>query len=88
MRRPTVGTGFDLTYTITAGNNGPDAATKVVVTDAVPAGSTLAPLTELENQVMEAVWNSGPSSVEAVHLAVLPKRPLKEATHRCQSRLE
>jgi uncharacterized repeat protein (TIGR01451 family) len=36
----TVGTGFDLTYTITAGNNGPDAATKVVVTDAVPAGST------------------------------------------------
>ena len=31
---------------------------------------------------MEAVWNSGPSSVEAVHLAVLPKRPLKEATIR------
>jgi uncharacterized repeat protein (TIGR01451 family) len=33
-------TGADLVYTITAVNNGPDAASKVVVTDAVPAGST------------------------------------------------
>ncbi len=38
----TVPTGTELTYTITAGNNGPDAATKVVVTDAVPTGSTFA----------------------------------------------
>jgi len=38
----TVPTGTPLTYTITAGNNGPDAATKVVVTDAVPAGTTFA----------------------------------------------
>jgi len=35
-----VATGADLTYTITAGNNGPDTAAKVAVTDAVPAGST------------------------------------------------
>jgi uncharacterized repeat protein (TIGR01451 family) len=33
-------TGTDLTYTITAVNNGPDAASHVVVSDAVPAGST------------------------------------------------
>jgi len=36
----TVPTGTDLTYTITAGNNGPDAAGGVVVSDTVPAGST------------------------------------------------
>ena len=41
-----------------------------------------APLTELENEVMSAVWAAGPSSVEAVHQAVLPKRKLKEATIR------
>jgi len=35
-----VATGADLVYTIAAGNNGPDTAPKVVVTDAVPAGST------------------------------------------------
>jgi len=38
-------TGTPLTYTITATNNGPDAATKVVVTDTVPAGSTFASVT-------------------------------------------
>jgi uncharacterized repeat protein (TIGR01451 family) len=38
----TVPTGTQLTYTITALNNGPDAATKVVVTNAVPVGTTFA----------------------------------------------
>jgi uncharacterized repeat protein (TIGR01451 family) len=38
----TVPTGTQLIYTITALNNGPDAATKVVVTNAVPAGTTFA----------------------------------------------
>ncbi len=41
-----------------------------------------APLTELENEVMQAVWDSGPSSVEAVHQKVSRKRALKEATIR------
>ena len=41
-----------------------------------------APLTELESEIMSAVWNGGPSSVEAVHQAVSPKRKLKEATIR------
>jgi predicted transcriptional regulator len=40
------------------------------------------PLTDLENQIMSAVWNGGPSSVEAVHLAVSKKYRLKEATVR------
>jgi len=35
-----VRTGADLTYTITAGNNGPDAAGKVVVSDTLPTGTT------------------------------------------------
>jgi uncharacterized repeat protein (TIGR01451 family) len=38
----TVPTGTQLTYTITAVNNGPDPATRVVVSDAVPTGSTFA----------------------------------------------
>jgi predicted transcriptional regulator len=41
-----------------------------------------APLTELENEIMGAVWDAGPSSVEAVRRAVGPKRNLKEATIR------
>ena len=46
------------------------------------AGSVRAPLTELDNEVMTAVWEAGPSSVEAVHQAVSPKRRLKETTVR------
>ncbi|MGA2136152.1 MAG: SBBP repeat-containing protein [Bryobacteraceae bacterium] len=38
----TVPAGDDLTYTITAVNNGPDAATGVAVSDTVPVGSTFA----------------------------------------------
>jgi predicted transcriptional regulator len=41
-----------------------------------------APLSDLEGQVMEAVWSAGPSSVEAVHQAVSRKRALKEVTVR------
>jgi predicted transcriptional regulator len=41
-----------------------------------------APLTELENEVMHAVWDAGPSPVEAVHYVVSGKRKLKEATIR------
>jgi BlaI family penicillinase repressor len=41
-----------------------------------------APLTELENEVMHAVWDAGPSPVEAVHDVVSRNRKLKEATIR------
>src|SRR5580698_10526209 len=41
-----------------------------------------APLTELENEVMSAVWKAGTCSVEAVHQAVSQKRDLKETTIR------
>jgi BlaI family penicillinase repressor len=41
-----------------------------------------APLTDLENEVMHAVWDAGPSAVEAVHYVVSRKRKLKEATIR------
>jgi BlaI family transcriptional regulator, penicillinase repressor len=41
-----------------------------------------APLTDLESEVMHAVWTGGPSSVEAVHQVVSRKRDLKEATIR------
>lgn len=40
------------------------------------------PLTELENLVMQAVWNAAPSSVEAVHQVVSQKRDVKETTVR------
>jgi len=40
------------------------------------------PLTDLENDVMRAVWSGGPSSVEAVHQVVARDRSLKETTVR------
>ncbi len=47
-----------------------------------PAASIRAPLTELEGEVMQSVWNTGPSTVESVHAVVSRKRALKEATIR------
>ena len=41
-----------------------------------------APLTDLENEIMSAVWNAGPCSVESVHQAISGKRKLKEASVR------
>jgi BlaI family penicillinase repressor len=40
------------------------------------------PLTELENEVMQAVWGAAPCTVEAVHAAVSRNRSLKETTTR------
>jgi len=41
-----------------------------------------APLTELENQIMQVVWSAETSSVEAVHQAVSRRRSLKETSVR------
>lgn len=41
-----------------------------------------APLTELENEVMQVVWKEGPCSVDAVHQVVSRKRKLKETSVR------
>jgi BlaI family penicillinase repressor len=49
---------------------------------AASGASVRAPLTELENEVMRAVWDAGPCSVEAVHQTVSRKRSLKETTIR------
>jgi predicted transcriptional regulator len=46
------------------------------------AGKVRAPLSELENEVMAAVWEAGPLSVEAAHKAISSKRHLKEVTVR------
>src|SRR5437879_13913964 len=40
------------------------------------------PLTDLENEVMQAVWDGGTCTMEAVHRIVSRKRNLKEATVR------
>jgi BlaI family penicillinase repressor len=40
------------------------------------------PLPELENDVMQAVWRSGPCTVEAVHQAVSRDRSIKETSIR------
>jgi BlaI family penicillinase repressor len=40
------------------------------------------PLTDLENEVMRAVWNGETCTVEAVHDVVSRKRDLKETTTR------
>ena len=52
------------------------------MTQRTAGGRVRAPLTELENEVMRAVWGTGPSTVEAVHLKVSRTRALKEATIR------
>src|SRR5580704_17974992 len=41
-----------------------------------------APLTELENDVMQAVWDAAPCSVEAVHQVVSRNHNVKETTVR------
>jgi BlaI family transcriptional regulator, penicillinase repressor len=41
-----------------------------------------APLTDLENEVMQAVWDGGTCSVEDVHQVISRNRNLKEATTR------
>jgi BlaI family penicillinase repressor len=46
------------------------------------AARVKAPLTDLENSVMRAVWASGPCSVEAVYDVVSRNRELKETTVR------
>jgi BlaI family penicillinase repressor len=40
------------------------------------------PLTDLENEVMQAVWDSGTCTVEVVHRIVSRNRKLKETTIR------
>jgi BlaI family transcriptional regulator, penicillinase repressor len=40
------------------------------------------PLTDLENEVMRAVWNGGTCTVEAVHEVVSRNRKLKETSIR------
>jgi BlaI family transcriptional regulator, penicillinase repressor len=47
-----------------------------------PAARLRAPLTDLENEVMRAVWNAGSASVEDVHRVVAKNRDLKETTTR------
>jgi BlaI family penicillinase repressor len=47
------------------------------------SGATVrSPLTELESEVMQVVWDSGPCLVEAVHEVVSKKRDLKETSVR------
>jgi predicted transcriptional regulator len=45
-------------------------------------GRVRSPLTELENEVMRAVWDAGRCTVETVHKSVSQNRALKEATTR------
>jgi BlaI family penicillinase repressor len=53
------------------------------MTSRTPRGARVrAPLTELENLVMQAVWDAAPSSVEAVHQVVSQQRNVKETTVR------
>jgi BlaI family transcriptional regulator, penicillinase repressor len=40
------------------------------------------PLSDLEHDVMQTVWDAGPSAVEDVHKIIARARPLKEATIR------
>src|ERR1700691_3957523 len=53
------------------------------MTSRTASGARVRPLlTDLENEVMQAVWDGGTCSVEAVHRIVSRKRNLKETTTR------
>src|SRR6202049_483783 len=57
--------------------------TKCTMTLRTLAGARVrAPLTELENDVMQAVWDAAPCSVEAVHQVVSRNHNVKETTVR------
>ena len=43
-------------------------------------------LSDLEHEVMHAVWNTGPASVEVVHAIVAEQRDIKEVTTRTMLR--
>jgi predicted transcriptional regulator len=51
-----------------------------------PDARVKAPLTELENEVMHVVWDTGPCAVEAVYEAISRKRKLKETSVRTMLR--
>jgi BlaI family transcriptional regulator, penicillinase repressor len=44
------------------------------------------PLTDLENEIMQIIWEHGPLPVEAVYEALLPSRKLKESSVRTMLR--
>lgn len=44
------------------------------------------PLTDLENEIMQAIWSRGPLSVELVYEALIPSRKLKESSVRTMLR--
>lgn len=52
------------------------------MTKRISAAPVRPPLTDLENAVMRAVWDKGPSSVETVHQVISRTRSLKEGTTR------
>ena len=61
----------------------PDRGTICTMTSRTRTGARVkAPLTDLENEVMQVVWNKGPCPVEAVHQVVSRKRNLKETSVR------
>ena len=51
--------GQTVIYTITVSNNGPDAATNVIVTDNVPAGTTFVSATPAQTGTGPYTWNLG-----------------------------
>jgi predicted transcriptional regulator len=49
---------------------------------AEPGVQVKSPLTDLENEIMQAVWDAGPCNVEAVHQTVARNRRIKETSVR------
>jgi BlaI family penicillinase repressor len=47
-----------------------------------PGATVRSPLTDLENEVMQAVWDAAPCTVESVHGAVSRARNIKETSVR------
>ena len=63
------------------------SGTSCTMTDRTSSGSRVrGPVTELEREVLEIVWELGPASVEAVHARLSQRRDLKETSTRTMLR--
>jgi BlaI family penicillinase repressor len=58
------------------------SGTNCTMTQCTSSARVRAPLTDLESEVMHAVWDADASTVEAVHRVISRNRGLKEATTR------
>ncbi len=85
---PTPTVGATITYTVTLGNNGPDGATGVQVTDSLPAGLSFVSATPSQGTYDSGtgLWNVGAVHVGSPETLVIVARVVSAARRRTRRR--